>query len=69
MYDLQLVFGGELTRCELLSLTVGEELLGMAEGIGLRQLLLMPVLGPIEPLLEVLLPLIVFLVFSHQRRL
>ena len=69
MYDLQLVFGGELTRCELLSLTVGEELLGMAEGIGLRQPLLMPVLGSIEPLLEVLLPLVGCLIFSYQRRL
>ena len=69
MDDLQLVFGGELTRLELLSLTVGEELLGMAEGIGLRQLLLMPVLGPIEPLLEVLLPLVGCLVFSYHRRL
>ena len=54
--DTNLVGRSQLGDGKLLLLTIGEELVSLSRCIRLGQLLLMPVLGTIELLLEILLP-------------
>ena len=54
--DADLVGRSQLGDGKLLLLTIGEELLSLSRCIRLGQFLLVPVLGTIELLLEILLP-------------
>ena len=54
--NADLVCRSQLGDGELLLLTIGEELVSLSQRIRLGQLLLVPVLGTIELLLEILLP-------------